>query len=240
MLTGSGSSGLDLTRVSRSPYIPEPDCLPSGGLTAAFVSSNFPKGTALALAATTNIGVPGATTPARYYYDGDLVIGGGTIGILNITGPVILYINGNLQITGSAANVVNVFSTGSAEIHIAGRLMADVAGNGFDNKTLDPKKLILICDTATSSTQYYSDASTSFYGAIYAPNTTNATGLNFGSASTTRMYGAVSAKKIYYTTNATLHYDTSLRYATFGGVDAPYMISEWRELTDATEKITLP
>ncbi|MDI1335306.1 MAG: hypothetical protein PSU94_03905 [Lacunisphaera sp.] len=39
---------------------------------------------------------------------------------------------------------------------------------------------------------------------------------------------------------AAVHFDPSPRYVTFGGVDQPYAISEWRELTDATEKITLP
>lgn len=41
-------------------------------------------------------------------------------------------------------------------------------------------------------------------------------------------------------TEATLHYNTSLRYATFGGVDQPHAITEWRELTAATERATLP
>ena len=39
---------------------------------------------------------------------------------------------------------------------------------------------------------------------------------------------------------AKLHYDTSLRYATFGGVDQPSAITEWRELTDPAEKAVLP
>jgi hypothetical protein len=37
-----------------------------------------------------------------------------------------------------------------------------------------------------------------------------------------------------------VHYDTSLRYTTFGGVDQPYSITEWRELTDPAEQVTLP
>ena len=39
--------------------------------------ASVPKGTALALASTINLGKPGATTPARYHYNGNLTLGGG-------------------------------------------------------------------------------------------------------------------------------------------------------------------
>ena len=47
-------------------------------------------------------------------------------------------------------------------------------------------------------------------------------------------------RKITFSSEANLHYDTSLRYATFHGIDAPYMITEWRELTDPAERAVLP
>jgi hypothetical protein len=70
-------------------------------------------------------------------------------------------------------------------------------------------------------------------------------GLNFNNtivptSATYAVYGAVSANKITYDNNLNIHYDTSLRYATFGGVDQPYAITEWRELTDAAELATMP
>jgi len=37
----------------------------------------------------------------------------------------------------------------------------------------------------------------------------------------------------------TLHYDTSLRQAVTDGVDAPYVATEMRELTDPAERISL-
>jgi hypothetical protein len=55
-----------------------------------------------------------------------------------------------------------------------------------------------------------------------------------------QIYGAVSANKIAYSVDANLHYDTSLRYAAIPGVDQPYLITEWRELTDPAEQVVLP
>ena len=237
------AANVDLTRVSRSPYIPQFDPQPAGGLTAAFITSNFPKGTLLSLsAATTNIGSPGATTPSRYYYNGDLTLSGSTPAILNINGPVILYINGNLIMdSGTPNGLININSTGSAEIHIAGSLTVNIGADGINNTTHDPKKLILICDTSSSAAQNYSDGTSHVYGVIYLPNTTNTSGLSLDTSTTILIYGAISAKKITYNgVDANLHYDTSLRYATFGGVDQPYSVTEWRQLTDAAEAATMP
>ena len=235
------SPKVDLTRLSRSPYVPQFDCLPSGGLTTAFSSVNFPRGTLLAPAATTNIGTPGATTPSRYYYNGSLTLSGSTYNIININGPVILYINGDLTMdSGTPNGKININSTGSAEIHIAGSLNVNIGSDGFNNTTLDPKKLIIICDTASSSTQNYSDGTSAVYGVIYMPNTTSASGLSLDTSTAIQIYGAISAKKITYSVDANLHYDTSLRYATLGGMDNPYIISQWRELTDPAEKANLP
>ena len=239
--TSPASPNIDLSRISRSPYIPQFTPLPAGGLAAAFGSSNFSKGTLLPLStATVNIGTPGATTPSRYYYSGDLIIGTGTTTTLNINGPVILYTSGDLFVTaGGTTGVININSAGSAEIHIANSLKVDQPSVGIYNQTLDPKKLIVICDTASSSSQFYSDGSNPVYGAIYIPNTTSATGF-FNDNSNVQIYGAISANKITYSgANANVHYDTSLRYATFGGVDQPHAITEWRELPP-TEQATMP
>jgi len=74
-------------------------------------------------------------------------------------------------------------------------------------------------------------------GVIYMPN---AYLHIWNGGSTQNIYGALSAANIYFNHSANLHYDTSLRTAVISGVDAPYQIMEWRELTDPTEKITLP
>jgi len=236
--TSPASPNIDLTRISRSPYIPQFDTLPSGGLAANWATT--PKGTALVLATTINIGTPGAVTPSRYWFNGNLTIDGSSVTTMNINGPVILYINGDLRLDGSASNFIAINDTGSAEIHIAGRLRVNINSNGFYNLTQDPKKLIVICDTSSTSGQNYSDGSNAFYGVIYMPNTTNSNGLLVDNT-TVQIYGAISAKKITYSgANMNIHYDTSLRYATFGGVDQPHAITEWRELTDAAELATMP
>jgi hypothetical protein len=43
-----------------------------------------------------------------------------------------------------------------------------------------------------------------------------------------------------FSNSPNIHYDTSLRTATFSGIDAPFTVSNWRELTDPAEKIVLP
>jgi hypothetical protein len=97
----------------------------------------------------------------------------------------------------------------------------------------------LICDSAASDNQFYTDGDNDFYGVIYMPNTAHASGF-FCDNSNVEIYGAVAAKKITYSGgDMNVHYDTSLRYATFGGVEQPFTISEWRELP-VTEQATMP
>jgi len=244
LIGNSLQSGVQLTQVSRSPYVPQFSTQPAGGLNTNWASVAI--GTALNVStAIVNIGIPGATMPSCYFYNGTLNIGGiaGSISTLNIIGPVILYVNSDLNVAGSLVGhgVIKIFDSGSAEIHVGRSLMVDSNSFGIINYTLDPKRLVLICDTSANSLQYYNYTGLNYlYGVIYAPNTTDTTGFNFGNSPTTTMYGAVSANKINYAGNVTLHYDTSLRYAAIPGVDQPYTISEWRELTDQSEQVTLP
>ncbi|HEY8993070.1 MAG TPA: hypothetical protein VIM71_00165 [Lacunisphaera sp.] len=230
----------DKSRVSRSPFVPQFDTLPSNGLTAAFSSANFPKGLEVTDPPGTNnpvnIGTPGATTPARYYYNGALYVSSGdSIGTLNINGPVILYINGHLRT--QTGGLINISSTGSAEIHVSGGIRTDSSSSGYYNRTSDPKKLILISDITSPTTQQLASTTYPFYGVIYIPKTTYSLGLDIKTGIT--IYGALSGKEITFSSEANLHYDTSLRYATFGGVDQPYAATEWRELP-VTEQATLP
>lgn len=235
------SPKVDSSRVSRSPYLPQFDPLPSPSLTSAFSSWNFPYGTTLTTnpGGTVTIGNPGATTPACYYYNGTLDLASSLsyeMATLNINGPVKLYINGNL-ITRSGGTVV-INSAGSAEIHVDGYIRLMASTGGFLNNTLDPKKLILISDVTSTSTQYLAATTNPFYGIVYIPNTTTSLGLDIRTG--VQIYGAVSAKKIYFRNEANVHYDTSLRYATIPGVDQPWAVTEWRELTDPAERAVLP
>ena len=134
-------------------------------------------------------------------------------------------------------------ATASLEVHFGGQLFiySSNAAGGIQNLTSDPKRCILISTSTNNSLGYNYLASMgtalTFYGVIYMP---------YGylhiwnSGSTQNIYGAVSAANVYFNHVANLHYDTSLRTAVISGVDAPFRTVEWRELTDPTEKITLP
>ena len=237
-LTSPASPNVDTSRVSRSPFIPQFDPLPSGGLATNW--SSVPKGTQLNLGYNSNIGTPGATTPSRYYINGSLTLGTAIYNSLSINGPVILYINGDLTITAAGSTGrIDINSTGSAEIHVAGAFTADAPGDGIQNYTGDPKSLIIICDTTSTATHFYSEGVNDLYGVIYIPYSTSNTGY-YNDNNNTEIFGAVSASKITYSgANMNIHYDTSLRYATFGGVDQPYTITEWRELP-IDEQATMP
>lgn len=234
------SPNMDSTRVSRSPSIPQFTTLPGGanGLTTNW--STTPKGTPLALSTTINIGTPGATTPSRYYYNGTLTIGNSTVTYLRINGPVILYLNGDLFITQSGTTGrIDISSAGSAELHLSGAFKADVGGEGIQNSTTNPKSLIIISDTTSTASHYYSEGVYPLYGVVYIPYSTSNIGF-YNNNNSTHVYGAISANNITYSgANLNLHYDTSLRYATFGGVDQPWTVSEWRELP-ATQRATMP
>lgn len=239
--TSPVSPNIDLTHITRSPNIPQFDTLPGGAGGLATNWSTTPKGAALALSGTTNIGTPGATTPSRYYYNGSLTVGTSTLQYLRINGPVILYVNGDLFITASGSTGrIDVSSAGSAEIHVVGAFKADQGGEGIQSYNTNPKSLIIICDTTGTAKHYYSEGVNPLYGVVYVPYSTSTTGY-YNDNNTTNVYGAVSTNKITYSgANLNVHYDTSLRYATFGGVDQPYAVSEWRELTDASELATMP
>jgi hypothetical protein len=238
------SYGSDKSRISRSPSVPQFQILPSNGLTAAFSSASFAKGTPLANnpSGTVTIGTPGAATPARYYHNSDLQIGSSgsyEMATLKINGPVILYVNGNLRV--ESGGIIDIASTGSAEIHYKLIFRAYSGSAGIRNRSQDPKKLILLNDSTSSNLTFFDNGGSStnrdFHGVVYAPNITTSAGLDIRDG--INIYGALSAKNITFSSEANLHYDTSLRYATIPGVDQPYAVTEWRELP-ATEQATLP
>ncbi|HEX2860167.1 MAG TPA: hypothetical protein VHN79_00950, partial [Lacunisphaera sp.] len=241
---GSPASNVDPTRLSRSPHVPQFGTLPSNGLTAAFSSGTFHRGTRLATnpSGTVTIGTPGATTPSRYYVNGDLQIGPSPahdMAVLNICGPVILQVNGNLRI--ESGGIIDMTSTGSAEIHYKLIFRAYSGSAGIRNRSEDPKKLVLITDSSSSQLTFFENGNSStnrnFYGIVYAPNITTSSGLEIRSG--INVYGAISASKITFSSEANLHYDTSLRHATIPGVDQPYAVVEWRELP-GSELATMP
>jgi hypothetical protein len=86
---------------------------------------------------------------------------------------------------------------------------------------------------------YFSEGVNPLHGVVYIPYSKSNNGF-FNDNNNTQIYGAVSANNITYSgANLNVHYDTSLRYATFGGVDQPWTVTESRELP-ATEQATMP
>ena len=230
---------MDLTRVSRSPFIPQFDI-------QNVTATNFlsvPSGTTTI----PNVGTDTISADGRYYYYTNTDLSLGTGYTLNITGPVVIDVRPsattNLIIQNTGKIVIANNATASLELHFGGELFiySQNALGGIQNLTLDPKRCILIGTSTYNLSAYHYLASNStnlsFYGVIYMPY---AYVHVWNSGSTQQIYGAISATNIYFNHTANLHYDTSLRTAVFGGVDAPYMITEWRELTDATERVTLP
>lgn len=248
-LTGTSATGsVDLTRVSRSPSIPQFDIIPATGLATAFSVGNLPKGIPLPMETSVQIGTPGAPTPTRYYYDGTLTIGGGgatSITTLNIIGPVIIYINGDLRMTSTSGTTnigtIMISQSGSAEIHFSGGIKVDSGSAGIINNARNTRSLVLISDNSASTLQYYGEGTNPLYGVLYIPKTTATDGLyfNYNETNTTVLYGAVSATNVSFRNNMIVHYDTSLRYATIPGVDQPYTVTELRELAP-TEQATMP
>jgi len=243
LASSSSSTGIDLTRVSRSPYTPQFDIIPTPLLTH-FTSLDFAKGTAIpnptSSDSTLILGTPGAVTPSRYYFNSTLRLQSGSPSYYKtiiIQGPVILFVNGSLRI--QVGGLLDIKRPGSAEIHCTS-FRTYSGSDGILNRSTDPKRLIVISDTNSFTSMYLDNGgsalNSSFCGVWYAPNATTPLDIRTGM----KLYGAISARKILFSTEATLHYDTSLQYATFGGVDTPYAISEWRELSDQNEKATIP
>lgn len=241
--SGTPSPRVDLARVSRSPYIPQFDV-------QSVTASNLLAVSATGTATIPNVGVDTISADGKYYYytSGSLYL---TSGTLNIDGPVVIDIrptaSASLDIETTGKIVIANNSTASLQIRFGGQLFiySQNALGGIQNLTLDPKRCILIGTSTYNNSGHHYLASNrgagqnlTFYGIIYMPNAF----LHIYNAGTRtqNIYGALSARNIYFQHSANLHYDTSLRTATFTGIDAPYRITEWRELTDPTEKIVLP
>jgi hypothetical protein len=235
---------MDLTRVSRSPFLPQFDI-------QNVTATNFlsvPSGTTTI----PNVGTDTISADGRYYYYTNTDLSLSTGDTLNINGPVVIDIRPSattkliIQQTGQIVIANN--ATASLELHFGFQMFiySQNALGGIQNLTLDPKRCILI-GTSTynfpgrhylaSDTSIFLPNNLTFYGVIYMPF---AYVHVWNSGSTQQIYGAISAANIYFNHAVALHYDTSLRTAVFGGVDAPYMITDWRELTDTTERIVLP
>jgi hypothetical protein len=54
------------------------------------------------------------------------------------------------------------------------------------------------------------------------------------------IYGAISAREVTFPAEANVHYDTTLRSTFTPGVERAFLLTDWRELTNPAERVTLP
>ena len=239
-VTGSAATGIDLTRVSRSPYVPQFDIqtiAAGGGVTLN--SLTVPSSGTLDLPRVGDV----VSADGKYYYYTTAYLYLNTC-LLTINEPVVIDVrptgsSGHLNISSSGKIIITNNATASLELHFGGQLFLGTnGGGGIQNLTLDPTRCILLGTSTTNTSGYhYFWSNVPFYGVVYMPN---AYLHLWNSGYAEHIYGALSASNIYFNHAANLHYDTSLRTAVISGVDQPYAITEWRELTDPAEKITLP
>ena len=255
---------MDLSRVSRSPYIPDFDFDTTVGSFTALPAPS--SGTTLVSGETVlgAVGTPGTANPTLYYRISSSPSGTGlnltnATDILRIIGPVVLYVSGRFLTMADGKVVIE--PTGSLEVFASLSRnvgIGQLGTGGFENQTSDPTKLFIsvISSNASNNTLNYHflkvPAAMPFYGAIFMPESWITV-----SSDNYPIFGALCAKNIEFLTGTAVnfHYDTALRTAgpagTAGpfttaksagmGFDAiPFKIAELRELTDPSEKIVLP
>lgn len=238
------SPRIDPQRVSSSPFVPAFDIQSVAGAANLPVSEG--NGTWLNAGATA-LGTPGATSPAIYnitrtYTSGTSTTSGlyldGATDILTINGPVILNVSGILYFNSGR---IAIGPNGSLEVYFNGQLYIGnnvSTGGGIVNQSLDPGRLLIVGTNNNNSSSYnYLWTRLPFYGRVYMPEAY----LHVWNSGYDRdIYGALSAKTVYFNHTAHVHYDNLLRTTPGGGtfIDTPFEITRWRELTPA-ERVSL-
>ena len=235
---GASGSGIDLTRVSRSPFVPMPmvsPAIPQIGLNMMGVT----------LPPILNLGTPGSPVPTAFYFD-LLVMQAGSLTELNINGPVLLMIDRSLTINSGS---IRINSTGSLTLYFGRNLRLEASGGGFVNRNPsaanpDPKNLFIVGGGLFNRFLYINNpplpapSPPSFTGVVYLPLHRDTISLTIAAGVTLR--GALSAKRILFSGAANVSYDTSLRYAKIPWLEQIYQVTELRELTNSAERIVLP
>lgn len=205
------STRVDTERMSSSPYqpvFPIKSVAGAGNVLAPPVVNS-----------TTTLGQPTDTSPAVFYSTG-LDLTGSTKIIID--GPVQLVVSGTFYIgLNGGMPSIEVTSQGRLEVFTTGDIA--IYGGGINNLTRNPGRLA-VYGTNTLTTPDLNTA-TPFHGVVYTPNG------NFNILGNAQIYGSVVAKKISLSGAAPqVHYDVNLRKELFDGIDAPFAVSEWREI----------
>ncbi len=218
-LTSPGSPLVDQSRISNNANQPGydisfPSPQPAGSTVTDFSG----------LAALNPLGTVGSTTPTYYYVTGDLAMTGSRT--LNIVGPVVINVYGNFSIQDPSQIVVsnngtptNYTDDGSLQLLVAGNI--NINGAGIINQTLRPKNLAIFGTVGATYPYQVIDPTADFCGVIYVPNAI----LEVDNAAT--FYGALVGRYVLLLGAATVHYDVSLRKASFSLINEPYDVNAW-------------
>lgn len=201
---------IDSSRISTSPYQPIFDITPATGT-----------GTSLSSDSNLTLGTPGASAPSIYYASSIDLRGNTSI---TIDGPVRLVVSGNFWIgrEGGGSPQITVTENGSVEIFVGGDV--SIRGNGISNATLAPERLAIFSTNTSNSSDM--NTSTPFFGVLYVPAG------DFTVSSSNTLHGAIVVRNLTFTgSSPVVHYDLKLRQAVFPGIDTPFAISDWREVS---------
>jgi hypothetical protein len=210
----NGGSGIDYDRVAYDFYVDLPD--------PVFPTFNSP--VTMGKVAEGTIGTAGVET--TYVLDEIYVK---NKKVLKIEGDVKMIVTGDLQVFGE----IRITEGSSLEVYIDGDV--DVGGTGIVNLTNKPPNLLMYASGNGAKGQFKLHGSTAFAGAVYAPNSEVL--MDGGS----EMFGAVVGDTVKFNGNNKFHYDEALNNLDPDNDDdgkfVP-MVTAWRELTHAGEKIT--
>lgn len=258
--TSPATPRVDASRVSTSFHVPQFEP-PASYAALSGPGTNLPAsegdGSRLYEGART-LGTPGATTPSVYNITATYIndsSSSNTSGlylddstdVLTIIGPVILNVSGMLY---TNTGRIVVAPTGSLEIFFNGSQLyignsTANTGGGIINQTFDPAKMLLAsASTYNSSSYHYYWSRLPFHGLIYMPN---AYLHKWNSGFNGELYGAISAKTVYFNHPAFLDYDMAQRtigstgsYLGAAGtfIERPFTITSWRELADPADRVS--
>jgi len=219
---------LDSTRVSKSAFVPN-------FLVTAPTGAGQP-GPPVLDGNTVTLDNTGGVAPKIWDSSStNLTISGKTV---TISGSVIIRVPGNLSLQAAGKIIINP----GAQLEIfVGQDINISPGSGFQNLTLEPKRLALYSTNPSKTRVFDFNSSMDFCGVIYSAaadtgvfHSTPAT-IGFNSNPTPVVYGAIFANDdVRFNASASpqLHYDLALQYLPkgwFKGVTTPFMITQVTE-----------
>lgn len=153
---------------------------------------------------------------------------------LIITRPTKIIVDGDFEFStyagilgiGATRGKITIQPGASLELYVTGDV--NIAVDGFDNQTNDPKKLALFCTGTSTTDSLRYDSAKSFCGVIFCENKP------IEVLQPATFYGALLSRQfIRFSASAPapiFHYDSSLRYTRFTGVTTPYILRQVADL----------